>query len=63
MPIDTQLRWLKIDNLSPTARRFAEFCKTDIQQYKDDDEFDLDIYQDAVRFVVQKLHQKTVDSA
>ena len=62
MSINTHLRWLKTENLSPVAKRFAEFCKTDIIQYEDDENFELDIYQDAVKFVVTRLHQDTLDS-
>jgi hypothetical protein len=63
MPIDTHLRWLKTEDLSPVAKRFATFCKDDIEQYKNDKNFELDIYQDAIRFVVKRLHQKTIDSS
>ena len=62
MPIDTHLRWLKTENLSPVAKRFAEFCKTDITQHENDENFELDVYQDAIKFVVARLHQETVDS-
>ena len=58
MPIDTQLRWLKTDDLSQVAKRFAEFCKEDLKQYENDDAFDVDIYQDAIKLVLEKLNDK-----
>ena len=57
MPLDTQLRWLKTDNLSQVSTRFVEFCKNDIKQYEGDDTFDGDIYQDAIRLVIKKLEE------
>lgn len=58
MPIDAKLRWLKTDDLPQVAKRFAEFCKEDIKQYEDDDTFDADIYQDAIKLVLEKLNNK-----
>jgi len=57
MPINTQLRWLKTDNLSQVSKRFVEFCKRDIEQYADDDNFDPDIYQDAIKLIIKKLEK------
>ena len=59
MSIDSQLRWLKTDDLPQVAKRFAEFCKEDIKQYKDDESFDADVYQDAIKLVLEKLSNKT----
>lgn len=58
MPIETKLRWLKTDDLSQIAKRFAEFCKEDIKQYENVENFDIDIYQDAVKLVINKLNKK-----
>lgn len=55
MPIDTQLRQLKTDNLSQVSKRFVDFCKNDIKQYEGDDAFDGDIYQDAIKLIINKL--------
>lgn len=55
MPIDAQLRWLKTDNLSQVSKRFAEFCKNDIKQYESNDGFDPDIYQDAIKLIIEKF--------
>ena len=57
MPIDTQLRWLKTDNLSQVSKRFAEFCKHDIKQYENNNEFDAGVYQDAIKLVIDKLEK------
>ena len=63
MPIENELRWLKTDNLSQVAKRFAEFCKDDIKQYENNDSFEVDIYQDAVKQVIDKLNTKATDRA
>lgn len=57
MPIDTELRWLKTDNLSQLSKRFTEFCKNDIKQYEGDDAFDVAVYQDAIKLVIEKLEK------
>jgi len=58
MPIENKLRWLKTDDLSQIAKRFAEFCKEDIKQYEGVEDFDVDVYQDAVKLVINKLDKK-----
>lgn len=58
MPIENKLRWLKTDDLSQIAKRFAEFCKEYIKQYEGVEDFDVDVYQDAVKLVINKLDKK-----
>lgn len=58
MSIETQLRWLKPENLSQTSARFAEFCLSDVKQYENDENFDIDIYQEAIKRVIEKLEKE-----
>jgi len=56
MPANTDLRWLKPAELKGAARRFSEFCKTDIkQQASTDEQLDVETYNKAVRLIVDKL--------
>lgn len=56
MPANTDLRWLKPAELKGAARRFSEFCKTDIkQQASADEQLDIETYNKAVRLIVDKL--------
>lgn len=56
MSDNTDLRWLKPSKLKGAARRFAEFCKTDIkQQAQADKDFDLDTYVAASKLIISKL--------
>jgi len=50
------LRWLQADNLTTNvAKRFAEFCKDDVEERAADEHFDMEIYEDAVRLIVDRL--------
>ena len=55
MSAELELRWLKTEQLSGTVKRFAEFCKDDIKTQAKQDGFDLAVYQDAVKQVIEKL--------
>lgn len=56
MSDNTDLRWLKPSQLKGAARRFAEFCKTDIKhQAKVDNDFDLESYDAAAKLILNKL--------
>jgi hypothetical protein len=56
MPANTDLRWLKPAELKGAARRFSEFCKTDIKQQASTDELlDIETYNKAVKLIVDKL--------
>ncbi|PWQ96351.1 hypothetical protein [Leucothrix arctica] len=56
MPANTDLRWLKPAELKGAARRFSEFCKTDIkQQASADEQFDVETYNKSVKLIVDKL--------
>jgi len=55
MSAELELRWLKTERLSGTVKRFAEFCKEDIKKQSPQSGFDLPIYQDAIKQVVEKL--------
>lgn len=59
MPTSKYLRWLKEDQLTTkVARRFACFCEEDIEQRAKNEAFDADIYEAAVRLVLDKLEEK-----
>lgn len=59
MPPKSPLDFLQ--NLQPAelktaaARRFADFCLQDFDQHMDEEGFDLDVYADAVKLVVERL--------
>lgn len=55
MSAKLELRWLNIKKTKGAARRFAEFCKEDIQDQSKQDNFNLEKYQDAVRLIIRKL--------
>lgn len=56
MPANTDLRWLKPAELKGAARRFSEFCKTDIkQQATADEQLDIETYNKAVKLILEKL--------
>ncbi|MEE9444429.1 MAG: hypothetical protein V3V19_02050 [Cocleimonas sp.] len=55
MSAELELRWLKTDRLRGANKRFAEFCKEDIQKQSKQEGFDLDVHQDAIKQVLQKL--------
>jgi hypothetical protein len=56
MPANTDLRWLKPAELKGAARRFSEFCKTDIkQQASADEQLDIETYNKAVKLILGKL--------
>jgi hypothetical protein len=59
MATSKYLRWLKEDELTTkVAQRFASFCGEDIEQRAKDDAFEADIYEAAVRLVLDKLEDK-----
>ena len=55
MSAELELRWLKTDRVRGAAKRFAEFCKEDVKSQSENDDFDIDKYQDAIRIVLEKL--------
>lgn len=55
MSAKLELRWLKTENVKGAAKRFAEFCKEDVQEQSVLDNFDLEKYQSAVKLVMRKL--------
>ena len=60
MSVNTDLRWLKPSELKGAARRFAEFCKTDIKhQSKVDKDFNVESYNSAAKLIISKLKAQT----
>lgn len=56
MSVNKDLRWLRTPGLKGPAKRFTEFCKTDIpQQIKLDPKFDVGLYSEAAKLIIQKL--------
>jgi len=56
MSVNKELRWLRAPGLKGTAKRFADFCKTDIpQQARTDSDFDIGIYNDAAKLITKRL--------
>jgi hypothetical protein len=55
MASELELRWLKVNELKGAAKHFALFCKDDIEKQADQKEFDLTVYQDAIKLVLSKL--------
>lgn len=55
MASELELRWLNTQELKGAAKRFSVFCKEDIKSHADSDDFDLSIYQDAVKLILSKL--------
>jgi hypothetical protein len=55
MSAELELRWLKTGSLRGAGKRFAEFSKEDIKIQSEQEGFDLDTYQDAIKLVLQEL--------
>ncbi len=56
MSVNKDLRWLRAPGLKGPAKRFTEFCKTDIpQQSKSDPEFDMVVYNQVAKLITEKL--------
>jgi len=63
MATSKYLRWLKEDELTTkVAQRFAHFCEEDIELRAKGNTFDADIYEAAVRLVLDKLEDKDEES-
>ena len=58
MSAKMELRWLKEDGFQGVSKRFVKFCKKDIfQQAKEDENFDLEVYESSIRLILKKLEQ------
>lgn len=55
MSAELELRWLKTEDVKGAVKRFAEFCKEDVREQAKQEGFDLNMYQNAVKLVMQKL--------
>lgn len=55
MAAELELRWLKTESVRGAARRFAKFCKEDVKEQAELEDFDIEKYQDAVKLVLDKL--------
>jgi hypothetical protein len=55
MSAELELRWLKTDGARGAVRRFSEFCKHDIREQSEKENFDIEKYQDAVKLIINKL--------
>ena len=64
MSVNKDLRWLRAPGLKGAAKRFTEFCKTDIpQQAKIDPEFDIEIYSAAAKLIRDRLQTSSSDQS
>ena len=58
MSAKMELRWLKEDNYQGASQKSVKFCKKDIfQQAKEDENFDLEVYESSIRLILKKLEQ------
>lgn len=55
MASELELRWLNTQELKGAAKRFSVFCKEDIKSQADSENFELDVYQDAIKLILSKL--------
>ena len=55
MSAELEMRWLKTENVRGAAKRFAKFCKEDVREQSEKEDFDIEKYQDAVKLILQKL--------
>ena len=55
MSAELELRWLKKEKHKGAVKRFTEFCKEDVVKQANQEGFDIDKYQEAVKVVIQKL--------
>lgn len=59
MATSKYLRWLKTDDLqTEVAKKFITFCKEDIDTRSKQEGFEADIYEDAVKLIIEKLEGK-----
>lgn len=55
MSVNLELRWLKVDELTGAAKRFAEFSKEDIKEQGKEESFDIKKYEAGVKLILGKL--------
>jgi len=56
------LRWINDDQITTKiAQRFVEFCDEDVEQRANAEHFDADIYQDAMKLIIDRFEGKTPD--
>ena len=54
------LRWINNDKITTKiAQRFVEFCDEDIEQRANAENFDADIYQDAMKLIIDRFEGNT----
>lgn len=55
MSAELEMRWLKTENMHGVAKRFAKFCKEDVREQSEKEDFDIEKYQNAVKLILKKL--------
>lgn len=56
------LRWINDDQVTTKiTQRFVEFCDEDVEQRANAENFDADIYQDAMKLIIDRFEGKTPD--
>jgi hypothetical protein len=54
--LESFLNFLEEQKIKGTARKFSDYCVSELKQRRDtQDEFDEELFQDAVKFVLRKL--------
>ena len=57
------LRWLNEDELTTkVAQRFVEFCDEEVETRSRTEHFDAEIYEDAVKLIIQNFEGKDGDT-
>ncbi len=58
------LRWLNEDELTTkVAQRFVEFCDEEVETRSRTEHFDAEIYEDAVKLIIQHFESKDEEKA
>ncbi|MGB1309704.1 MAG: hypothetical protein ACPG47_00765 [Leucothrix sp.] len=61
MSVNKDLRWLRAPHLKGKAKQFAEFCRKDFpQQARNEAEFDSKLYNEAAKFITEKLQASSL---
>lgn len=55
MSAELELRWLQSEKQKGAAKRFADFCKEDVKVQSQNEGFDINKYEDAIKIVLEKL--------
>ena len=58
------LRWINDDQITTKiAQRFVAFCEEDVEQRANTESFDADIYQDAMKLIINRFEGNSPDGS